>query len=396
MVAGFAHPFFTLVLIAALILTLFAFQTHAVLAQGAPITWLIERVDVGQLSKTDIRSLQAPSLVIDSNQQPHLVYSEFFEEGPPSRLNYATRTAQGWITRTADLDGGASPSLALTRQNQLRVSYLDIFVATNSAKYGQSSDGVVWASQPVTAGFNSLRSSSDLALDANDQASIAVGSQESISNRIYRMTLAVQVSDTWAIQPIADGNGIAPTLAVDSLGQTHVSYLSARGAGRWVVSYAVLANGLWLTETVGDIDTTPVVVSSHIAVDAGNTPHIAYTNRTRNELVYASRTNGAWTRQIITGSVDALDMVLDEAGLPHLAYIEPTTPHRLVYAFQSSPGGTWISSTVTAGVKDDPLPPLSIALGPTGLPYIAYIDFTTGDVRVARLGQAVYVPVVIH
>ena len=254
--------------------------------------------------------------------------------------------------------------------------------------------GAVWTSQPVTSGFNWLQPSTDLALDKQDQPYVVVGSQESISGLIYRISLATQLGNTWAVQPIADGNGIAPTVAVDGLGQVHVSYLRVLGSARSVVSYAELTNGMWMTETVGDIDNTSVLVPSHIAVDANNGPHIAYTNSTRDELVYASRIGGVWTRQVIAGHVETLDLALDATGLPHLAYIEPTSPARLVYAAQTGPNGTWISSTVTAGSRDEPGPPVSIALGPTGLPYIAYTDSRTGDMHVAHLGQAIYLPLV--
>ena len=364
-------------------------------------------MDVAKIDRTTSRSLQSPALVMDADERPHLVYSEFFEEGQTSHLLYATKSAGTWVTRTADVAGGASPALALTTQGQLRAAYLEVGVADNAAKLGASTDGLSWTSQTITTGFNaqSLATvSSDLSLDLLDQAQVVFGRKESAFNNSYRMSLAVQSANTWAVEPIADGNGVYPAVAVDGLSRTHVTYLSVPAPARWVVSYALRDKGTWITETVGDVDNTPVPVPSRIAVDANQVPHIVYSNRTRNELVYATRTNGIWSRQVLGPSVDAVDLVLDGAGVPHLVYTEPASdpalPHRLIYAAQTGPAGSWMTSTVNAGNQDDPVPPVSLALGPSGSPYIAYVNFNqeenAGDVRFASVGQASFMPLIIQ
>ena len=341
-------------------------------------TWRVETVDKSRASEATTGGLQNPSLAIGSNGVPQIAYSDS-EDGIVSKLTYTQKPGTTWVTTTVDAAAGEKPVLALNAQNQPRIAYFD-FATDNLLRY-RVFDGANWPQQTVITGFSSVQASADLALDSAGKPYIAFSSKDTVS---YTLSLAVPSGISWTVEPVGNGVGSAPSLALDSANQVHISYQDTNSR---TLSYALRTNTGWLTETVGEPDDAAIIGSS-LVVDAANTPHIAYVNYPRKELVYAKRVNGAWVKEKVGSESQAVTLALDKTGAPHIAYIEPQTL-RPIYAVRMN--STWVTSTAST----DAAAFISLALDPNGLPAIAYTDFDTGDLRLARLSRSiVYMPLV--
>ena len=349
---------------------------------GVPGVWRVEVVDKSRAMDEGTGGLQYPSLMMGSDGNPRIAYSDS-ADGIVSKLTYAQKPAAAWITTTVDGAAGESASLALTAQNAPRIAYFD-FDSDNALQY-RAFDGTAWPQQTVITGFNSAQTSVDLALDSAGKPYMALSSRDGLAN--YKLSLAVPNGISWTVEPVDNGAGSAPSLAVDSANQVHLSYQNTTSH---TLSYALRTNTGWLTETVGEPDNATIIIKSSLALDAANTPHIVYVNFLRKELIYAKRINGAWVKEKVGDASQAVTLALDKNGEPHIAYIEAGS-RQPVYAMRTN--NIWITSTASSDAAES----ISLALDAGGLPVIAYTDFDTSDLKLARLTRnKVYLPLVVR
>jgi hypothetical protein len=117
---------------------------------------------------------------------------------------------------------------------------------------------------------------------------------------------------------------------------------------------------------------------SSLAIDAQGTPHIAYYDEGKQDLMYAVKTPGGWQRITVdyNGNVGGrCAIALDALGNPHVSYLDGNN-HKVKHAWQS--GGVWYSETVPGNapydwdVCEDWGNPTSIAVDANGNTHISY------------------------
>ena len=146
----------------------------------------------------------------------------------------------------------------------------------------------------------------------------------------------------WFIETVDDG--CCPSIAVESSGIAHISYLGPGG-----LKYANNSTGSWQIQT---LDSNGGVRSSSIALDSDENVHISYAlfNGTTYLLKYTNNITGSWmTPETVLESPDgcwSVSMDIDSNDKMHITYLEApgvASGGDLLYVTNAS--GAWISET---------------------------------------------------
>ncbi len=183
------------------------------------------------------------------------------------------------------------------------------------------------------------------------------------------ITLTGWVAGRWLSSTIYQQEAAFPSLALDPLGQPHVSFLSFNDMDG--LGYAYYDGTNWQAETIDP--GAYVGWMSSLVVDEAGYPHIGYTDGERGLARYASYDGTSWTFQTIEdngpwGVSGGSSLALDSLGRPHVVYV--TYSNLLTYARYD--GATWITETVSggAGLGGD----RSLALDALDRPHIISCD----------------------
>jgi len=146
-------------------------------------------------------------------------------------------------------------------------------------------------------------------------------------------------------------------LALDSLGQLHVTYNSITPS---MLKYAVKRGGQWNYELVDSAGWKHC-----FRLDAGDRPYIVYVDFDSKDLHYATKNEDEWVKETIADSMYAstLYLALDSNKKPHICYVAYSW---IRYVFKEN--DAWVAQNVVAGDS----PSVALVLGKDGLPHIVY------------------------
>jgi hypothetical protein len=155
----------------------------------------------------------------------------------------------------------------------------------------------------------------------------------------------------------------------------------------------------WTVEVVDDPPAADVGSQSSIALDAAGRPHIAYFDVINFDIKYARKTSGgAWVVEVVeAGTATGLPSIaVDAAGHVHIAYhrspnADPTTLGDVVYFRRACSGVVcFLSRTVIeAGIHDVARAGnVSLTLDGSGRPHIVYFDHVGQRLRWAKLDDS--------
>jgi len=293
--------------------------------------------------------------------------------------------AELWHIQTVDSAGyvGGHNSLALDNSGYPCISYRD--EGNRNLKYA-AWNGTSWEIQTADNSGTNPGWLTSLALDGRDYPRI------SYYDRAHgNLNCAAWDGSQWRIEVIdSAGNvGYFSSVAVDSTGCAHISYLDI---SHWLhdsLKYAAWTGSHWAITTVEKSD----VAGTSLALDSSGRPHISYgrdyDNKTRGDLKYAAWDGSQWHIETVdSGGTNqrvgiASSLALDAYGFPHISYYWYVHPNylngELKYAAWN--GSEWASQTVdsTTGVYYYN----SLALDSSGYPHISYYDGTNSDLKYA-------------
>jgi hypothetical protein len=309
---------------------------------GKTSTWNVQTVD--RNGKGGVGSLDNSPIIIDSNNTPHIAYTNYAIGAFVPLVLYASWNGVGWSIQTVAL--GTVDSLVLDSNNNPAV----LFNGESGLAYA-SWTGSNWVIQTV---------------DAKDEGSFGI-------------------------------------VALDSSDTPHVAYSN----GEWV-KYASWTGKNWSIQTVCTVPTLyKVPLELSLAIDANNTPYILYgyestytepttgTNKTTETIKIAVGNSSDWSFQTpalpkpISGYGN---MILDSQGYPHFICSQNTVPYtvrNLLYV--SWDGTTWSKQTVASNVQLQIYGPYTnwvsmgfLALDSHDKPHITYTT-SSGEVMYASL-----------
>jgi hypothetical protein len=245
--------------------------------------WVIETVDAGTMG-------YSPSLSLDSAGNPHVAYNEFSNTGE-NALKYAKWNGSRWIVQIVESDEQFPPgwqSLKLDSSGNPHISYCKVFEVgppfISDLKYAWVDTGI-WYNVTVDSGY--VGTGISLALE-NGNPRIAY--YEATSGLKYAEgTFSTFSTGTinWEITtlgPIGDVGLNSPSLALDSMGNPHISYYNATD-GNIDLQYASWSGSSWIVTNVDSLSSVGQGVS--LALDSADKPHISYQDNTNGDLKYA-------------------------------------------------------------------------------------------------------------
>jgi hypothetical protein len=348
------------------------------------------------------------SLALDSNGRPHVAYSD----SSNGALKYASWNGSSWNIQTLDkatfnlignlsatsASTGSYVSLVLDSNDFPHISYSNntsfnsrFRVYNSSLDFGSLKyawwDGTTWNKQTVAL-YRDVKYTS-LALDQNGNPLISFCALENN----YHLKLAKWNGAGWTIEIVdsAKDSGLYSSLALDSAGNPHISYLHSIDGNTATYQNALkYASWTWLTgwqiETIA-MDASPEGDCS-LVIDANNVPHVSFESYQKTtpewsySLSYASLENNNWNIQNVDPSSHSgrdSSLSLDSKGYPHISYLDSTHFSDLKYAEWN--GTLWNLTTIETeyfGYSS------SLILDSADNPRISYYDYYAMDLKYAE------------
>jgi hypothetical protein len=353
-----------------------------VVLAGAPCAlraqsqWRIEVVDGGAGKNVG----KFTSLAIDKDGNLHVGYYDETRQA----LRYGFRAAGGkWYTMEVDASGGYE-SLAVDAQGQPHFAY----AAPNEAGLRYATwDGKNWNKQTLDPEridfFNCIRIGPDglprisyyqrLHRDGSFALHLKYAHFEAKNKSWYTETVDAR-----------SATGKFNSLALDSKGLPYISYSDVDTGD---LRYTKWDGSEWNFSAPDTQKQSEgwVGIGSSIELDQAGNPHIAYIDVTHRRIKYASWTDNGWKSEVVDSilgkadNIDRISLKFDSRQQPHLAYWDSGLGV-LRYATLTPKG--WRAETVDNGDNVGLYP--SLAIDSNDELYISYYDMTGGVLRLAH------------
>ncbi len=308
-------------------------------------SWQMETIDNYEVGYAN------PSLAIDASDRLHVAYVAH------GYLNYALMDGTSWTITPVDVSWSYAHSLALDQSGQPHIGYYD--TENGNVAYA-SYDGSSWQIQVIQYALDNGVATIALNIDSLDRPSLAYW----VPGENPYLAYAYMEGGSWAFSTVDQGTAwMSPgfvSLAADDAGSPLLAYsLWSRG-----LACARYDGSSWQIETVDNTDSAGWYTS--LALDDLGQPHISYASTWgpryayRDDVGWHSERVGSWWWSADTS------LALDGSGRPHIAY---STNHMLHYGYLS--GTVWITETLDSGLGNRDRY-LSLALDADGRPHIAY------------------------
>jgi hypothetical protein len=305
-----------------LVIALFTACIAATAGVTEPDNWQIETVDP---SGTGLNS----TLRIDKNGNAHICYVQPL--GGPLKYGYWEHNLKRWFTMVVD-DNSNGCALTLDSKQNPHISYEDFGTAIGSRLRYAYWDGTTWKKQVIPINSEVVGSYNSIALDLNDNPTIAFYEYRGPRGSDIRIRLRTVMwnGKYWEMRTIdgQEGSGKVNSMLADPQGHLHLAYAQVV-VGE--LRYAFWNGKLWNLETVESSEQAQlqyVGLNCALALDKQGSPHVTYLNRATLQIKYGVRKNGRWYTEVvdritgIPGELDRNSIALDSEGRPYIGYYD--------------------------------------------------------------------------
>jgi len=337
-------------------------------ATNASGSWMHEVVATGLAFSSEFRSVL--SIAADSTGAVHIGYHDSTNE----EIRHATNASGSWIISAVDSladspPWGVSTGIAVDSTHKVHM----VYPSEVGLKYASNVSGS-WQTSTIDP---ALTPRASIDVDKDDKVHISY-------NYFDTLMYASNASGTWETEIVAGPyiylTGTYNSIAVDSSNHAHISYevMGREGIGPFRVdlAYATDAPGSWGSTLVdGGEDYVYVGYYNSIAVDSTGAVHVSYirlSGDTFGPLKYATNRNGTWKSSEIRSGLfleDARDtsIAIDSSDRAHICYYDPDEGDLKYVMISPSTGGAWgTASVVGSPSTSDALNYLLCLLVPIG------------------------------
>ncbi len=323
------------------------------------------------------------STVIDDNDLLHVAYQTYSDPNT-AVIRYGEYDGSQWLTQTvvANDDFLIGPSLALDSAGRPGFSYLRRVGQTVEVEFTRW-DGSAWQTQTAQSRLagSDLFAPPALALNGTGNPLILVHLPRTADLDLYRWN-----ETAWQSEPLNQGGNVGKyaSLKLDNDGNPQIAYLDDQ---LYALKYARWDGSAWQIQTLSDEEYGNFGIPS-LAVETGSSyPRIAYKGPTG--LEYTAWDGAAW--QTVTVDPDVPDfyggasLALDSNGYAHISYY---TNDDTRYAYWD--GAAWQIAIVDSVGAYEPCP-TSLALDSFGLPHFSYFDLSNLMLHYAYWNGSVWI-----
>ena len=342
-----------------------------------PVSWQIEAVDS---SGPGLNS----TLRIDKDGNAHMCW--VLPGGSALKYGYWEHSIKRWFTMVVDQNPNGC-ALTLDSKQRPHISYEDFGTAIGSKLRYVSWDGAAWKKQIIPINSEVVGSYNSIALDANDDPSIAFYEYRGPKGSDIRIRLrnVLWNGKYWEMRTIdgQEGSGKVNSMLTDSQGHFHLAYAQVVSGE---MRYAFWNGKSWDLETIESKEQSQlqyVGLNCAIALDKQGDPHVTYLNAATLQVKYGVRKNGRWKTEVVDsiggvpGELDRNSIALDSEGRPYIAYHDARMGTLKV---AHKEGARWFVETVD-GNSSGMTSSLQID---RGVIWVSYADEGTGSLKVAR------------
>lgn len=342
-------------------------------------SWQIETINSGVGSDVG----RFDSLAIDSSGNLHVAYYDYTHHA--LLYSFRLKADKRWYTTQVDGRGaGTYVSLAVDAAGQPHLAYNSLY---EDGLHYATWDGHRWRRQLIDP--ERINYYTSIQLDKAGHPRISYYLYHS-PDKTYILHLKFASFDgtEWTIKTLdkRGETGKFNSLAVDASGYPHIAYSNV---SRGDLLYAAWDGSHW---NFSDVDSRRthndyVGIGNSITLDSAGNPHIAYFDVTKNLVKYAWLQDGVWKNEVVDelgehGEADHVSLQLDRKNRAHLAYYDAGAAS-LKYALRDEKG--WHTEMVDNGdVGKYP----SLCLDDEEQPYITYYALGDGALRIAHLEAA--------
>jgi hypothetical protein len=302
------------------------------------------------------------SIAVDASGNPHISYLD--DSNPMDYvLRHASLNGKSWHHEIVDSgDVGWWNAIAVDSLGHIHISYL-ADKPTSSLRYAHF-DGAGWSVTTVdsTGGY-----STSIAVDADNRPHI---SYVSYADFRYYVKYAYFDGENWSAEAIPsdpvlwDGR---TSIAVIPSGKVHITFSTVSGQVQWATN----ASGSWEVRPVGE------GIEPSLALDSSGNPHIVFNSEATGDIFYSRYDGDEWSHENLTGfegegAGETPDIALDSQGRPHVTIgvyvpVGEGGVEILVYGrFDGMAWGYELVDLKNSGFQS------SIALDPWDLPHVSY------------------------
>jgi len=346
------------------------------LAQGQHV-WRIETVnnDAG----SDVGKYAA--LAIDSSGNFHVAY---YDDTHRALLySFRAKSDKKWYTTKIDGKGaGTYVSIAVDAADHPHFAYNSRY---EDGLHYTTWNGTKWLRQIIDPEHINYYTSIQLDQAGHPRISYYLYHAPD-GSYLLKLKFASFDGQKWTIETVdkRPETGKFNSLALDAAGRPHIAYSNVSWGD---LLYAAWDGSSW---NFGDADSRRthhhyVGIGNSVALDAAGNPHIAYLDSTDNVVKYTTFREGKWNTEVVDhliskGEVDHVSLKLDKQSRPHVAYYDGGAGI-LKYSSRDEKG--WSTEVVDNGGNAGKYP--SLCFDSDDLPYIAYYSLDTSSLSLAHM-----------